>query len=766
MRALLGAFALVLLAPRSQAYSLDIQSTNTLPDQAPDMPIVAFTTLTMPESPTQLAPNNDSSGSAAPSDQIDGDHAQELPLPLNLVNERIRKKMEQDIFKFKNVNLHLTDSPIIPSESIDIDSTSSIISDEQQSGTPTSSAPQVLSVNVVMPTFAIRITEDPGAPNVDTVITIASFINSSEESTRIIPIFDAAEATPESQRIFDPVARFTAEPATPLYFPDRNPSVAAVQRHEITLDEMELLSILHMQSVAPMVVKTAPSAGFYGLPMQTPSVAQEISSAPVFSVPSLYPNLPLPQPATSTVEPSRSRPTSRHRSKGGLRPMSLSSGKPHRSAFTGLPPDPVVPGVVDETADSFAGEAVPVSSSRAVATQKVYVPSVPSSSLLQLPQSQSLPLPASSPPARSYYMPSHSPQQEVSSIVLQYSQPPVITVLLHPTHVAAPALEPQASSSAEHVVLMPPPSETTVTPPPPLLANSPAMLVDSTSQQNTPIIPFISNGSRLPVPTPQETKTQEVKGDINASGLASILENVLHIPANAITINGKPISENSNISVGNKGQGNIVIVGGKGVGGLGVNGGDDDNDDDLDADSDNESTTTHMLDVDRARNHRRIGSKTIDFDVNSSTHSNDASGESSDDDDDSDDEGSASDSDDDSDSNDATDDPSLSSSTSSSSVSSLTSSTSANVESTTLSSTESTTSSSSSILTLSSPSATSSSSTVPSETHTTTSPAASPSSSSSSIASSISPSPSSSSTTTENAESVSSLLRLARLLST
>ncbi|KAJ2572973.1 hypothetical protein IW140_000371 [Coemansia sp. RSA 1813] len=542
MRALLGAFALVLLAPRSQAYSLDIQSTNTLPDQAPDMPIVAFTTLTMPESPTQLAPNNDSSGSAAPSDQIDGDHAQELPLPLNLVNERIRKKMEQDIFKFKNVNLHLTDSPIIPSESIDIDSTSSIISDEQQSGTPTSSAPQVLSVNVVMPTFAIRITEDPGAPNVDTVITIASFINSSEESTRIIPIFDAAEATPESQRIFDPVARFTAEPATPLYFPDRNPSVAAVQRHEITLDEMELLSILHMQSVAPMVVKTAPSAGFYGLPMQTPSVAQEISSAPVFSVPSLYPNLPLPQPATSTVEPSRSRPTSRHRSKGGLRPMSLSSGKPHRSAFTGLPPDPVVPGVVDETADSFAGEAVPVSSSRAVATQKV-----------------------------------------------------------------------------------------------------------------------------LPVPTPQETKTQEVKGDINASGLASILENVLHIPANAITINGKPISENSNISVGNKGQGNIVIVGGKGVGGLGVNGGDDDNDDDLDADSDNESTTTHMLDVDRARNHRRIGSKTIDFDVNSSTHSNDASGESSDDDDDSDDEGSASDSDDDSDSNDATDDPSLSSSTSSSS---------------------------------------------------------------------------------------------------
>ncbi|KAJ2613168.1 hypothetical protein EV177_002647 [Coemansia sp. RSA 1804] len=206
--------------------------------------------------------------------------------------------------------------------------------------------------------------------------------------------------------------------------------------------------------------------------------------------------------------------------------------------------------------------------------------------------------------------------------------------------------------TTESILMLPsPPDSISVTPPPPVAEKPPAMLVDSLSQQNTPIIPFISNGSRLPVPTPQEDKEQGGKGDINTNGLASILENVFHIPSNAITINGKPITESNSITVGGKGQGSIVIVGGKGVAGSKNNDGDDDDDDDNDpdADSDNESTTTHMLDVDRVRNHGRIGSKIVDFDDDTISPSKQTDGNSSGSDESNDDDGDSSNSDDDSD---------------------------------------------------------------------------------------------------------------------
>ncbi|KAJ2856969.1 hypothetical protein GGI22_003643, partial [Coemansia erecta] len=295
MRAQLGALVLVLLAPNAIAYSADFQPTSTAPDQqALDMPIVAFTTLTMVESTTQPESYNANSGSTVPGEQIDSEHAQPPSLPLNLVNEHVRKKMDQDLYKFKSIILRLTDSPDIQSESVDSDS--SFVSGEQLFGTPTSSAPRVLSINVVMPTFAIKITEDAGASDVETVLTIASFINNVEETTRVSPIFGAAEVTPESQRAPSTVARFTKASITSTSIPDRYPTASAVQRHEITLDEMELLSILHLQSVAPTEASAAPHAGFYGIPMHTPSVAQGISSPPVFTMASPYPYPPMPQP--------------------------------------------------------------------------------------------------------------------------------------------------------------------------------------------------------------------------------------------------------------------------------------------------------------------------------------------------------------------------------------------------------------------------------------------------------------------------------------
>ncbi|KAJ2549286.1 hypothetical protein EV175_004504, partial [Coemansia sp. RSA 1933] len=282
------------------------------------MPIVAFTTLTMPESSAQPVSYDDNTVLVAFDGQADDIPAEEesLSLPLNLVNERIRKKMDRDVFKFKNINMQLSDLPETQPESVEGDS--SLIPGEQLFETETSSAPRVLSINIVLPTFAIRITEDPGVSDIETVLSIASFINNPEETTRapVSPIFDAPDVTQENQRASGMLAKPVETPVISSRFPDRNfASVSAVQRHEITLDEMELLSILHMQSIVPMVASTAPPAGFYGAPMHTPPVVQGISSAPApLNAPSFYPPPPMPRPVSSAVEPSRSWPTPRHSS--------------------------------------------------------------------------------------------------------------------------------------------------------------------------------------------------------------------------------------------------------------------------------------------------------------------------------------------------------------------------------------------------------------------------------------------------------------------
>ncbi|KAJ2667177.1 hypothetical protein IW148_000278 [Coemansia sp. RSA 1199] len=124
--------------------------------------------------------------------------------------------------------------------------------------------------------------------------------------------------------------------------------------------------------------------------------------------------------------------------------------------------------------------------------------------------------------------------------------------------------------------------------------------------QNTPIIPFISDGTRQPTPTDED---ESKKGAVNASGIASILQEMLHVPLEKITIDGKPVVLDDLGQVGNGGNVNVMVMNpdnqktgpGQNVGAKGAP-----NDDDvLDDDGPDAEPTTHSLDVDRFkhRNH-------------------------------------------------------------------------------------------------------------------------------------------------------------------
>ncbi|KAJ1819267.1 hypothetical protein LPJ75_001228 [Coemansia sp. RSA 2598] len=71
---------------------------------------------------------------------------------------------------------------------------------------------------------------------------------------------------------------------------------------------------------------------------------------------------------------------------------------------------------------------------------------------------------------------------------------------------------------------------------------APLIMQDTNTVIYTPIIPFITDGTRRETPTPNAIPVNDAKGGINASGIASILQDVFHIPPSAISIDGKPLA--------------------------------------------------------------------------------------------------------------------------------------------------------------------------------------------------------------------------------
>ncbi|KAJ1827525.1 hypothetical protein LPJ56_001623 [Coemansia sp. RSA 2599] len=71
---------------------------------------------------------------------------------------------------------------------------------------------------------------------------------------------------------------------------------------------------------------------------------------------------------------------------------------------------------------------------------------------------------------------------------------------------------------------------------------APLIMQDTNTVIYTPIIPFITDGTRRETPTPNAVPVNDAKGGINASGIASILQDVFHIPPSAISIDGKPLA--------------------------------------------------------------------------------------------------------------------------------------------------------------------------------------------------------------------------------
>ncbi|KAJ2503445.1 hypothetical protein GGH96_000235 [Coemansia sp. RSA 1972] len=121
--------------------------------------------------------------------------------------------------------------------------------------------------------------------------------------------------------------------------------------------------------------------------------------------------------------------------------------------------------------------------------------------------------------------------------------------------------------------------------------------------QNTPIIPFISDGTRQPTPTDDDDSK---KGVVNASGIASILQGMLHVPLDKITIDGKPVVLDDLGQVGNGGNVNVMVMNPDsqktGSGQTADVKGAPNDDDAVDDDGPDAEPTTHSLDVDSLLN--------------------------------------------------------------------------------------------------------------------------------------------------------------------
>ncbi|KAJ2491743.1 hypothetical protein IWW37_002067 [Coemansia sp. RSA 2050] len=523
--------------------------------------------------------------------------------------------------------------------SLDTISMSTVSLDLPLAGIPTSSEPKVISLNIILPTIAIRITEDSDAPNIATVISIDAISDSTSSSatenvpTKVLTRMAIETPGPRLLTVTATVMATTAlsPPALPTSilsitassdmtqftqsminrFTSEDSLLTDKPRHAITINGLELSSIVRQPSPSPTtttVYLPASSStpelrlvGTFFSVQPTQQASQQRASVVPSSVQREY-NLPPTPPPMMSADTTTS-------------PMVFQGSNfydpPSPSPEMDVPPvtGPVFrPPKLSLPTYSPAPIPPPQSSTQILYPQntptvwlppsRVAAPTTPHS----MPQTP-LPLPQAPQP-----MPQPIPQAPQPD-----SMQPLITVVMHPNSgmYPIPVSSYPFGMSPLHMAPAPPVNTRAPAPNTPLsIEEQPASDTASAGSQNTPIIPFITNGARQSASANMPYSPSKAKaGEINAHGIVSVLQEVFHIPPTAISIDGTPIAI---ADVGAK-DGKGAVTGGKNK-----KHGDDDNDNDDDSDNDVQDNGEHEQDLESdsrfnigeiARSRRKVRSK-------------------------------------------------------------------------------------------------------------------------------------------------------------
>ncbi|KAJ1797058.1 hypothetical protein LPJ77_006717, partial [Coemansia sp. RSA 2523] len=125
----------------------------------------------------------------------------------------------------------------------------------------TSSEPRVVSVNVVLPTIGIRITDDPGAPAAATVVSIEAATSTLTE-LNAVPLFKGLDsgspsvpsATAVNANAWPLPSELQFGAPTPilrLQSPKAIASISAPERRILTIDDSDLFSVMYMPNPKP-----------------------------------------------------------------------------------------------------------------------------------------------------------------------------------------------------------------------------------------------------------------------------------------------------------------------------------------------------------------------------------------------------------------------------------------------------------------------------------------------------------------------------------
>ncbi|KAJ2634589.1 hypothetical protein GGF40_004108 [Coemansia sp. RSA 1286] len=400
---------------------------------------------------------------------------------------------------------------------------------------PTSSEPRVISVNVVLPTFAIKITEDPNALGMATVLSIDPNSETTSATQMLETSDDGSSVAKDPLFLTVDTSDFSSLSTVQVSTTPAAPVTTATTTATATV-ETEMRSSASSTKPMPIFgtpeIATKKAFGRIALGMDTPSITAT-TDQPEFTQ------------SIVTRAGSRNRANGRQRHEitiddydlAGILRMTnlaslasqllLSSGISDLAAFeqptvtpTG-PQPPIGPyrpyGLPDYSRPSPQLNSWP------------NVPMDVSQVQGPVPLPQPLPLPQMSDPIRS--LPDTQQTASGADPALSWQVPttarqPIIPVSSSPFNIMPP-LNTQVPPSA--MVSMPPESI------------APLIMQDTNTAIYTPIIPFITDGTRRETPTPHAVAANESKGGINASGIASILQDVLHIPPSAISIDGKPM---------------------------------------------------------------------------------------------------------------------------------------------------------------------------------------------------------------------------------
>ncbi|KAJ2847965.1 hypothetical protein IWW36_003573 [Coemansia brasiliensis] len=533
---------------------------------------------------------------------------------------------------------------------------------------PTSSEPRVLSVNIVLPTIAIHITDDQSAQDAATVISIEA-ATSTATQLKEVPIFREPEDTSlevtssilsiDSHPVSSAV-RLTSNSASGshvVWSDNEFPSVAGQERRKVTIDDGDIFSVLYMsnirsQNAEPTLQSTPPS-----VPLALTATVSPSSTAPVFTG-SQPPAALFPLPSATAkishipVSGSLSFVMPEQQAVQDKLPFAISGGvalNPSMQTSSAQPLQPSVPpsggieaGIPTPMPQLLSPVQQPVATLPGLSLEAANLGIVPTGSL-SMQYSISAPSGAaqlvSAPEITVVLHPTFAAMPmtaQLSDLVTPLALPrtPALPVPPPPS-ISLPPPQPPTPVSPPPLASLPPQPPTPVPPSPPsaalplpqpsfglptwasststkmdlVLANTQVnSVLDPIYPQYTPIIPFITNGMRQPTPT-QEDSEETKKGMVNADGIASVLQDVFHVPADKIMIDGKPVAANDLNKLGSGGSISVMVMDPtetkKNKNKSPAN--DDDDDDlfeDIDDDSDSEPVT-HSLNVDRFKHRKR-----------------------------------------------------------------------------------------------------------------------------------------------------------------